>query len=115
MGTATATIVITARNHFAPRSNRPSPPRATKVVRRQRPGTCLSPFTAYAPSLPILRRSAGLREQPARPGLNEKNQRDEDDNLRQHGPGEGLKQLIDDPHRQAANERTPEISDPAKN
>src|SRR5882672_11706054 len=114
-----ATTVSTARNHFAPRSNRPSPPRATKVVRFQRPGTCLLPFTAYAPSLLIsllvFRRAAGLREQSARPPLDEKDQRDEHENLCQHGPGEGLQQLVDDPHRHAADERAPEISDAAKN
>src|SRR6266849_10971709 len=114
-----ATTASAARNHFAPRSNRPSPPRATKVVRLQRPGACLSPFTAYAPSLLssllVFRRSAGLREQSARPGLNEKNQRDENENLCQHGSGVGLQQLVQNPHRHAANERAPEISDAAKN
>jgi hypothetical protein len=56
-----------------------------------------------------------LREQSARPGLNEKNERDEDENLRQHGPGPRLQQLVDDPHRHAADERAPEIADAAKN
>src|ERR1700733_1934059 len=117
MGTAIATTASTTRNHFAPRSNRPPPPRATKVVRFQKPGTCcLSPFTAYAPSpLFIFRRAPGWREQPARPDLNEQNQSDKDENLGQNGPGEGLKQVVDDPHRHAADERSPKISDASKN
>src|SRR5216683_7644599 len=97
-----ATTASTARNH--------APPRSPPVLQFRRRNTA-----TYPPPLLILRRAAGLREQPARPGLNEKNQRDEDENFSQHGPGVGLEQLVDNPHRHAADERSPKISDASKN
>src|SRR5579863_3390109 len=52
----------------------------------------------------ILRSASLLREQSARPGLNEKDQRDENENFRQHGTGVGLQQFVDGPHRHATDE-----------
>ncbi len=75
------------------------PPRSTRVVRFQRPGTgllvahssaCLSHYLSSA-ARPFCGNS------PRGRALNEKNQRDQDENLCQHRSGVGLKQLVDDP------------------
>src|SRR6187200_2782124 len=56
----------------------------------------------------------GLREEAAWTPLDEEDERDQHEDLRQHGSGVGFEQLVDDTHRHPADERTPEVADPAK-
>src|SRR5688572_11158704 len=60
-----------------------------------------------------LRRATGLREQPARTPLDEQDDAHEHRNLREHGAGHRLEQLVDDSERHAADERAPQVADTA--
>src|SRR5439155_222715 len=65
-------------------------------------------------TLGVLRGTASLREQSARPNLNEQDQSDKHENLREYGAGVRLQQIVDDAHRHTADESAPEIPDTAK-
>ena len=61
-----------------------------------------------------LHRAAALREQAARPLLDEQDDEDEDQDLAEHRAGVGLEELVGDPEREGRREGAPEVAGAAE-
>src|SRR3954464_12946005 len=108
------TARITAKVSLALRSSPPAKKRRIMTAdapRRPRRRPRSSSEQAW-PSR--LHRAALQGKQPARAFLDEEDDENQDQDLAEHGAGEGLQQLVGDAEGQRADQRAPEIADPAE-